>query len=398
MQPIGHRVAAALALAIVGLLGTFIVRGSYTRRATVAGYLEPAGGAVRVVAGAAGTVVALHVHEGEAVEAGRPLVVLSSERQSALGGTQAAIASQLAARRASLERDRALSRARLKQREDATRDRLAGIDIELAQLEREASLHRARSAIAERNVERYERLASTGFVSQAQAQGRIDESLVQKAQVEADGRQRAALARERVALVGQRAESALQAEGEAAELSRAIAQVEQESAENEARRSTVVAAPFAGRTTAITARLGQTVAAGTPLATVIPDGAALEAQLFVGARQVGFVEAGQRVRLRYAAYPYQKFGVGHATIAWVEDSPYALAELPPHVVSALGERRVASEPVYRIVARLDAQTIEAYGRPQPLRSGLLFDADIVQDRRSLYEWLLDPIYGLRGRV
>ena len=39
----------------------------------------------------------------------------------------------------------------------------------------------------------------------------------------------------------------------------------------------------------------------------------------------------------------------------------------------------------------------AYGRPEPLRPGMLLEADILGERRKLHEWLLEPLYSLRGR-
>jgi membrane fusion protein len=105
------------------------------------------------------------------------------------------------------------------------------------------------------------------------------------------------------------------------------------------------------------------------------------------------VAPGQTVRLRYAAYPYQKFGIGIGVVEAIEQSPYAPQELPAQVAATLP----SGEPVYRIVVGLDRQTVAAYGDEQPLKPGMVIEADIVQDRRRLVEWLLEPIYGLAGR-
>jgi membrane fusion protein len=59
---------------------------------------------------------------------------------------------------------------------------------------------------------------------------------------------------------------------------------------------------------------------------------------------------------------------------------------------------VLSEPVYRVRTQLTAQDMMAYGDAFPLKSGMLLEADIVLDSRSLLDWLLDPIYSLQGRV
>ncbi|MFL4114118.1 hypothetical protein, partial [Pseudomonas aeruginosa] len=36
--------------------------------------------------------------------------------------------------------------------------------------------------------------------------------------------------------------------------------------------------------------------------------------------------------------------------------------------------------------------------PRPLQSGMLLDADILQDTRRLYEWVLEPLYSLTGKL
>ena len=397
-QPIGDVVCAGLALLVLSLLGAFAVFGSYTRRATVPGLLEPVGGVLRLTAPATGTIESSRVAEGQRVATGDVLFVLSGERRSASGSTQALIAAQLAARRASLDRDRRLSIDRADARVRTTRERLDAIDVELARLSREAAIVAAREAIAQKNVERFDELARTGFIAPAQAQARLDDALVIRAQLENVGRIDAGLRRERIGLASQLAESRQQAEREAEELARGLAALEQEGSENEARRATVVTAPFGATVTGIAARVGQQLGAGGLLATLIPDGAVLEAQLFASTRQVGFVAPGQRVRLRYAAYPYQKFGIGEGSVASIERSPYAPQELTPQAAAVLGAATLAvGDPVYRIAVVLDAQTIDTYGKPQALRSGMVFEADILQDRRRLHEWLFEPIHGLVGR-
>ncbi len=397
-QPIGHRAAAAIGVLVVASIVAFAFFGSYTRRATVPGLLEPVGGTLRLTSPAAGTVTDLRVTEGQRVAPGDVLFVLSGERRSSAGATQALIGRQLDARRATLERDLRLSAERHQSRIRATRERLEAIDVELEQLTREADINAAREAIAQKNVERFEDLARTGFVSAAQVQARVDDALVLRAQRENYKRVRANLTRERIGLATQIEDSRLQADGEGLDITRSLAAIDQDRSENDARRDTVVMAPYAATVTGIAAHRGQVIGAGGLLASLIPEDAHLEAQLYASPRQVGFVERGQRVRLRYAAYPYQKCGMGEGVVAAIEKSPYAPQELPSQVVATLGPGALqGGEPVYRIVVALDAQTIETYGQPQALRSGMVFEADVLQDRRRLYGWLLEPVYGLAGR-
>lgn len=397
-QPIGHYAAAAIALVIVALIVGFAFFGTYTKRATVPGLLEPAGGTLRSTTPASGTVISARVVEGQHVAADDVLFVLSGERMSSSGATHAMIAAQLEARGATLARDLKLSNQRHESRMRTTRERLLAIDIEIAQLEREAEINAAREAIAQKNVERFGDLARTGFISQAQAQAKVDDALVLKGQRENYKRVKANLARERAGLASQLADSRLQADTERADIDRNRAALAQERSENDARRTTVVTAPYAATVTGIAAHIGQLIGSGGLLATLIPDGVSLEAQLFASTRQAGFVERGQRVHLRYAAYPYQKFGMGEGVVEAIEKSPYAPQELPIQVIATLGAGALqGAQPVYRIVVKLETQAIDTYGHSQPLKSGMVFEADVIQDKRRLYEWLLEPVYGLAGR-
>ena len=47
---------------------------------------------------------------------------------------------------------------------------------------------------------------------------------------------------------------------------------------------------------------------------------------------------------------------------------------------------------------LDQQFVKAYGQDLRLQAGMLVDADIWLDRRRLYEWVLEPLYSVLGKV
>jgi membrane fusion protein len=395
-QPIGHRVATVLAAAIVVAVVTFVVAGAYTRRATVPGVLEPVGGTLRVTSVVAGIVESVPVVEGQRVVRGDPLFVLSGERHSTSGAADTQIAQRVDERRAAVDRAARLADERDRQRGHALRQRARSIDDEIARVARQTTINTARQRIARENVDRFEALARTGFVATAQLQARTDEWLTLQAAGEDYARQAITLARERATLEDQRVDSRMQTEAERTDLDRQRAALEQERNENDARRSIVVIAPRDGTVTGIAASPGQVVAAGLALATLIPDDGRLRAHLFASTRQAGFIRTGQPVHLRYAAYPFQKFGTAGGVVTSVAQSPYAPQELPSPIVAVLGSAAIG-EPVYRIDVALDHQTIRTYDTEQALRPGMVFDADILQDRRRLIEWLLDPILARTSR-
>jgi membrane fusion protein len=115
----------------------------------------------------------------------------------------------------------------------------------------------------------------------------------------------------------------------------------------------------------------------------------LQAELWLPTRAAGFLETGNRVVLRYPAFPYQKFGRHSGRVVEISRS----ATAPSELTSLLG--RPVNEPFYRVLVQLDAQKVNAYGRAEALKPGMTVNADILLERRRLIEWLLEPIYSVR---
>jgi membrane fusion protein len=56
------------------------------------------------------------------------------------------------------------------------------------------------------------------------------------------------------------------------------------------------------------------------------------------------------------------------------------------------------EPVYKITVSLAQQSITAYSEEIFLKPGMMLSADVILDERSLFEWLMEPLYSLRGTI
>jgi membrane fusion protein len=406
-QPIGYALTGMVGLAVAAVLVLFGAFGTYTKKATVIGQLTPTGGALRITQASSGNLIEARVTEGDTVHAGDVLFVISSERETEVRGerreTQATIARELTRRGEIAARDAVLSAQRARERTASLTARVDAIDSEIASFTRDAELYAARQKIATEGLQRFEQLSATGFMSSAQTDAKREELLSLQAQQQALGRNKAALQRERTTLAAQIIEVRLQAQTEASELEKNRALLAQESAEHQARTQIIVTAPVAGTITAVAAQTGQNLAGGALLATLLPANAqgqanALEAHFYATTRQAGFVEKGQAVLLRYAAYPYQKFGMGNGEVIEVSRSPYVVQELPTHVAATLGALSQGGDPVYRVTVRIKNQAVLAYGQAHTLRAGMLAEADIVQDTRRLWEWALEPIFSVSGKL
>ena len=184
-----------------------------------------------------------------------------------------------------------------------------------------------------------------------------------------------------------------QRSAQSAARTRDLAQLEGERLQTEANSEVLVQAPVAGMVASRSIQPGQSVRAGEPLLSLLPSGSQLQAQLLVPSSAVGFIEPGDTVLLRYQAYPYQKFGHYEGKVARISRSALSAAEMG----SMTGDAK-AGEPYYRVIVKLASQSVVAYGKAEPLRPGMMLEADILGERRRLYEWVLEPLYSLHGKL
>ena len=122
---------------------------------------------------------------------------------------------------------------------------------------------------------------------------------------------------------------------------------------------------------------------------LVPEDATLEAQMYAPSRAIGFLRIGTDVRLRYQAFPYQKFGFSSGSIQEVATSAMRPEEINPLFQATAFSGR--AEPMYRIRVRIDKQSIQVDGEDRPLRPGSLVDASVLIERRRLIAWMFEPI-------
>ena len=392
-RPLSHSILTALFAAIAGAIVAFFTFSSYTRKMDVQGMLAPSHGLIKVIPAQAGLISESRVKEGQAVQAGDVLFVLSSERQTtSQGNAEQAISELLKARRDSLQREQDQLRLQDSQRLDSARHRANDMAAEIRRIDDQVSLQQRRIDIAQTTLKRYSDLAASNFVSPVQVQDKQAELLDQEQRLAELQRASAASARDLSTAQAEIRDLQVQAVRDQQAGERNVAATEQDLTENEARRQILVRAPNAGTVTAITAEPGQTVGASQSLASILPAGSELEADLYAPSRAVGFLKPGMEVQLRYQAYSYQKFGQAKGHVREISRTAMRPDEL------SLPSATPTGEPVYRVRVALDRQTVATYGVDQPLRSGATLDGSIVLEKRHLYEWVLEPLYTITGHL
>ncbi|HEX5419510.1 MAG TPA: HlyD family efflux transporter periplasmic adaptor subunit [Gammaproteobacteria bacterium] len=390
--PISFRVLAGLAFAVAAAVVAFGVWGRYTEHASLPGQLIPNLGIIAVHTPQPGTIIEKRTVEGQAVERGEVLYVISSERlDGTQGRTYAQIASELEARIRSLavqiEKTRRLGQSDLA----SVEAHIAELRSERVRIDAMLADQKQRVALAKEEALRYARIHPQGYVSTEQLVAKREALLEQRSGLRSLERDRGDVERQLGDLDRQRASLPLKYANQAAELERQKASVEEEAARNAAQRQVAIAAPVSGTATAVTGEVGQAVDPATPLLAIVPRGAKLEARLYAPSRAVGFIREGDSVLLRYEAYPYQKFGHYRGVVASV-----SRAALSPAGADA-ASRGEGGEPLYRVTVQLASQSVRVYGKPQRLRAGMAVQGDVMLETRRLYEWVLEPLFTLAGR-
>jgi HlyD family secretion protein len=128
-----------------------------------------------------------------------------------------------------------------------------------------------------------------------------------------------------------------------------------------------------------TTTLGAVVQPGTVLLSLVPADEPLLAEVSIENQDIGFVQPGQPVRIKLAAYPFQKYGMIEGVV---------------RTVSADAQIRTDDQPPsgdFKALIELREQTLDVNGLALSLGSGMQVTAEIVQGKRSVLEYLLSPV-------
>jgi membrane fusion protein len=142
----------------------------------------------------------------------------------------------------------------------------------------------------------------------------------------------------------------------------------------------VLKAPCAGTVLRLRVNApGAVVREGDMLGELACRGEKLQAELALPQNGVPLVQPGQGVKLKFDAFPYQRYGVRFGEVKW----------LGPAGVGA------ADSAAFRALVNLPETEIRVRGQMRPLLAGMGGYADIVVGRRSLLSYAFEPLRALR---
>ncbi|OUS25347.1 hypothetical protein A9Q98_12285 [Thalassotalea sp. 42_200_T64] len=390
-QPVAFSLLISFVILIVAIAIFYLTHHDYTRKESVKGYLQPTRGLVKAFIQSPGVLANLLVQEGDEVVKGD--VIAQIEIASELVNGEDINQQML--------NDLSLQQYRLS--EEINDERILselGTDKLNAKLEhlkamRKQKIHQQGTlskhlALSQKQLSNGKRLFVDGHLSEQQVT-QLEEQYLTLSQQHDEFSQNllivdSELKQTRFDIV----QKPLLLAKMQASLEDRIVAVKQRIYQLKFKQSYQIKASRSGRVTNVLAKVGQTVQAHKSLLTILPKQAKLQAILLVPTHSFGFVNEGQQALMRYQAFPYQRFGLFAGKISEVSKAVL----MPEDLSLPIG----VSEPVYKVTVDLEQQHVIAYGNNLALHPGMLLEADIVIDKRSLWQWLLEPLYSLRGRI
>jgi len=389
LQPVSTKLLTWSLVVSVALIVIFLLFAEYARKDTANGYLTPSAGTAKVFAPQLGVIKDVYIKEGEQVTEGQPLLRVATDQFSDGGQDVNAITLRLL----TSQKDRLTEQIAAEQQR-ATSEQLrlaASLDL----LTNEGSLLQSQMAMQNRRVQIGEsllamasKLAVKGLVSEVEHKHR-EQAVLEDSQRLASVAQQATSLKDRINEAQYTIAQLATVTGTKLQPLRSeLSSIEQRIAEIGGRRAYMVRAPITGRVSLLQVNIGQPADPRRLQMEIVPADARLQAVLFVPARAAGSVHMGQRVRLLYDAFPYQKYGTHGGRIIEVAQTVLTGADVYGPIA--------LKEPAYKVVVALDEATIKTRDKKTiPLQPDMLLRADIILEERTIMSWLLEPLLSAR---
>lgn len=133
---------------------------------------------------------------------------------------------------------------------------------------------------------------------------------------------------------------------------------------------------------------GTVVQPGTILLTLVPKDEILRAEVWVSNEDIGFVREGQPVKLKFAAFPFQKYGMIEGTVEHVSADA---ADGNTANANQYDTNKKTQPLLYKALVRLKDMALAMDGQRFALSAGMQTNVEIWLGDRTVMEYLLSPV-------
>lgn len=330
------------------------------------------------------------ISPGDSVRQGDPVIYLSRETilESGEGKSEQALIqirmalAELGVQQQLLHEQRDIS-------ESTILAQLEEIDAEAHALAQQIEEQQRRVELTTDKVVRLREASRDGAVAYWDTLRQEDELGASRQQLSQLQQNAIALARERERLRGQLFSLPVSTESSLSVLRTQRTELLRQIADHESQRLVVLRSPIDGVVASVEVHAGNAVTPQQLLVTILPHDVRLAVEAYVPSSAIGFIYSGQTVRVMYDAFPQQRFGAFSGRVEYVSDFVLLPADIP--------QTFSLREATYKVVIAIDYLAVEIGKASVPLRPGMLLVAEIILEKQTLVDWLLEPLR-LRRRV
>ncbi|EGG3147459.1 HlyD family secretion protein [Salmonella enterica] len=374
---------------------TFVIMGSYTRRVNVSGEITTWPRPVNIYSSVQGFIVKQFVTEGQEIRKGEPVYHIDVSRSTSSG-----VVSDN--QRKDIENQIVRIANIISRLEDSKKATLQTLEKQKMQYQEAferstAIVRRAEEGIIimKNNMNNYRTYQKKGLINKDQLTNQTALYYQQQNNL--------------LSLSGQNEQNALQITSlesqikiQAADFDNRIYQMElqryelqKELINTDVNGEVIIRALSDGKIDSLSVTVGQMVSAGDSLLQIIPD-KIKDHYLVVWAPNdaVPYINPGDRVNIRYEAFPAEKFGQFAATVLLVSKTPASSQEMLTYQ-GAPKNNQNTSVPYYKIVVRPDLQEIRYDGKFLPIENGMKAQGTLFLEKRKIYQWMLSPFYDMK---
>ena len=396
--PPSTRVVVLASLSIVFLTCALLRFGQYTRRESIFGVVEPTSGLLKVYAPDAGKIRRTLVKVGDPVHRGDILMTFSSERHGADGApVQRELETQMTERLQLMAQELRNSDALANVESKSLQQTISADGSKLAMLTQQISLLRTRADHANAILQKYRDLTNSGFFSEIQYEAKADEVADQQLRLSELEKERATLQLEIERQVAESSAAPLKQKLAVAEISRTISNAQSDLVKVRQETEWSVVSPDDGIVSSIAASDNQAVDPNSAVLVITPAHRELQIRSFAPSRSVGQLKVGQHVKLKFDAFPYQRFGSFVGTIKQIAGAPVLLKELPQG--ARVGDARLDNPEegptLYPIIISISSEDLVSHSQKITLQPGFQLAAEVELETRRIYEWIFEPLNSLQ---
>lgn len=382
-------------IAFITAFLTFVIAGTYSRRVNVSGEVTTWPRAVNIYSGVQGFIVRQFVHEGQSIKKGDPIYQIDVSKSTRSGvvtdNQRRDIENQL------VRVDNIISR--LAESKKITMNTLEKQRLQYSDAFRLSSdiIRQAAEGIKimKNNMENYRNYQSKGLITQDQLTNQVALYYQQQNNL--------------LSLSGQNEQNALQItslesqiQTQAADFDNRIYQMElqryelqKELVDTDVGGEIIIRALSDGKVDSLSVTVGQMVNAGDSLLQVIPEN--IENYyliIWVPNDAVPYISAGDKVNIRYEAFPAEKFGQFSATVKTISRTPASTQEMLTYKGAPQNTLGI-SVPWYKVIVKPEKQIISYDGKSLPLENGMKAESTLFLEKRRIYQWMLSPFYDMK---